>query len=41
LIAQGYALDLQGAHQQLQIRTWTTELRMAQTVNFDWQPDRW
>ena len=41
LIAQGYALDLQGAHQQLQIRTWITELRMAQTVNFDWQPDRW
>ena len=41
LIAQGYALDLQGSHQKLQIRTWTTELRMAKTVNFDWQPDRW
>jgi outer membrane protein assembly factor BamB len=41
LIAQGYAVDLQGAAQQLQIRTWYPQLRMAQTVNFPWQADAW
>jgi len=29
LIAQRYTLDLMGYHQQLQIRTWAAELRMA------------
>jgi hypothetical protein len=41
LIAQGYTLDLQGAHQKLQIRTWVPQLRMANTIDFSWQPDRW
>lgn len=41
LIAQGYTLDLQGNAQQLQIRTWTPQLRMAQTVPFAWEPDKW
>jgi hypothetical protein len=41
LIAQGYALDLQGEHQKLQIRTWVPQLRMARTVDFPWEPDRW
>lgn len=41
LIAQGYALDLQGANQQLQIRTWVTQLRMAKTIDFPWEPNQW
>jgi len=41
LIAQRYTLDLMGASQQLQIRTWTPQLRMAQTVPFEWQPNVW
>jgi outer membrane protein assembly factor BamB len=41
IIAQGYCLDLQGAKQQLQIRSWDPQLRMAQTVEFAWKPDTW
>lgn len=41
LIAQGYTLDMQGNSQQLQIRTWTPQLRMAQSVAFPWEADRW
>jgi len=41
LIAQRYTLDLMGASQQLQIRTWTPVLRMAKTVPFDWKPNVW
>ena len=41
LAAQGYTLDLMGAAQQLQIRTWHAQLRMAQTVPFEWQPKTW
>jgi len=41
LVAQRYTLDLMGASQQLQIRTWTTQLRMANTVPFEWQPNTW
>ena len=41
LIAQGYALDLQGANQKLQLRSWVPQLRMAQTVDFAWQPNKW
>jgi outer membrane protein assembly factor BamB len=41
LIAQGYTLDLQGEHQRLQIRSWDPQLRMAKTIDFGWQPDRW
>ena len=41
LIAQGYALDLQGANQELQIRSWVPQLRMAQTLSFPWQPNIW
>ncbi len=41
LIGQGYILDLQGEHQRLQIRSWDPQLRMAQTIDFPWQPDRW
>lgn len=42
LIAQRYTLDLMGASQQLQIRTWTPQLeRMSATVPFAWKPDVW
>ena len=41
LIAQRYTLDMQGASQKLQIRTWTPQLYMAQTVDFEWKPDTW
>ena len=41
LIAQRYTLDMMGYHQQLQIRTWAAELRMAKTVPFAWEPGVW
>ena len=41
LIAQRYALDLQGANQSLQIRSWVPQLRMARTIDFAWEPDTW
>ena len=41
VIAQGYALDMQGANQQLQIRTWVTQRRMAQAIDFPWEPNQW
>jgi hypothetical protein len=41
LIGQRYTLDLMGNSQQLQIRTWPPQLRMAQTVPFSWEPDVW
>jgi len=39
--AHGYVLDLMGISQQLQIRTWAAQLRMAETIPFSWQEDRW
>ena len=41
LLAQGYALDLQGESQKLQIRSWVPQLRMATTIDFPWQPNKW
>ena len=41
LIAQGYAMDMQGASQSLQIRSWVPQLRMAKTIKFDWKPNVW
>ena len=41
LIANRYTLDMMGYHQQLQIRTWAAELRMAKTVPFAWETDIW
>ncbi|GMQ80453.1 MAG: hypothetical protein BMS9Abin04_445 [Planctomycetia bacterium] len=41
LIDQGYVLDMQGASQKLQIRSWSPQLRMATTVDYPWQPDVW
>jgi hypothetical protein len=41
LIAQRYTLDLMGESQQLQIRTWAAQLRMARSVPFAWKADTW
>jgi outer membrane protein assembly factor BamB len=41
LIAGGYILDLQGAHQKVQIRSWTSELRMARDIDYPWETGRW
>ena len=41
LTAQGYVLDMQGAHQKLQIRTWAPQVRNDKTIEFPWQPNTW
>ncbi len=41
LIAQRYTLDLMGESQQLQIRTWAAQLRMAKTVPLEWKAGQW
>ena len=41
LISHRYTLDMMGYHQQLQIRTWAAELRMAKTVPFAWETGVW
>ncbi len=41
LVAQGYTLDLQGASQKLQIRSWDAQLRMARTIDFPWKSNTW
>ncbi|MBS0208829.1 MAG: PQQ-like beta-propeller repeat protein [Planctomycetes bacterium] len=42
LINQRYTMDLMGIRQQLQIRSWSSELdRFSKTVPFAWQPNTW
>ena len=41
LIANRYTLDMMGNHQQLQIRSWASDLRMAVTSPFAWVPGVW
>ncbi|REK36673.1 MAG: pyrrolo-quinoline quinone [Planctomycetota bacterium] len=42
LVAQRYTMDLMGASQQLQFRTWTTQLdRFSVDVPFEWQEKTW
>ena len=41
LIANRYTLDMQGKHQRLQIRSWASDLRMAKTIDFDWEIGVW
>ena len=41
LLNQGYTIDLMGESQELQIRTWDAQLRMAETVPFAWKEDTW
>src|SRR5262249_27769800 len=43
IINQRYTLALEGAAQELQIRSWVSrlELRFAKTIPFEWKPDVW
>jgi outer membrane protein assembly factor BamB len=41
LIAQRYTLDMMGASQQLQIRSWTSTLNRSKTIPFAWKPGVW
>jgi len=42
LIAQRYTLDLRGVDQELQIRSWTSQLgRFSKTVPLEWEADKW
>jgi len=41
LINSGYILDLVGAKNQLEVRSWTAELRMAKQVPFEFEPLAW
>lgn len=40
-INAGYTLDLMGAHQQIQVRSWGSELRGAKEVPFAWAENQW
>ncbi|NIL99554.1 MAG: PQQ-binding-like beta-propeller repeat protein [Acidobacteria bacterium] len=41
LINSGYILDLAGAKNHLEVRSWTAELRMAKQVPFEFEPNTW
>ncbi len=41
LIAGRYIMDLMGNHQKIEARSWTSDLRMAKDVAFEWEPDIW
>ena len=41
LLDQGYTLDLMGKKQELQLRTWASELEKSVTVPFAAEPDTW
>lgn len=41
LINSGYTIDLMGSHQQIQVRSWDSELRASKQVEFPWQPGTW
>ena len=41
LINSGYTLDLMGAHQKIQLRSWSSDYRVEKSVPFAWEPDVW
>ncbi len=41
LINSGYTVDLMGGHQQIQVRSWDSELRASKEVPFSWEPGTW
>ena len=41
LIANRYTLEMQGNHQRLQVLSWRSDLRMAKSIEFKWEPNVW
>ena len=41
LVANRYLLDMQGIHQRLEVRSWSSDLRMRKYVDFKWDVDVW
>jgi outer membrane protein assembly factor BamB len=41
IVNQGYTLDLMGKKQELQLRTWASELEKSTTLPFAAEPDAW
>ncbi|MEL7059274.1 MAG: PQQ-binding-like beta-propeller repeat protein [Acidobacteriota bacterium] len=41
VVANGYTLDLQGAHQRIQVISWASERRMMRQFDFPWDIDAW
>ncbi len=41
IVNQGYTMDLQGAHQRIQVQSWTSERRMRRVFPFAWQIGVW
>jgi hypothetical protein len=41
LINSGYTMDLMGAHQKIQVRSWSSDLRLEKSVPFAWDSDVW
>jgi hypothetical protein len=41
LVANRYALAMMGLRQELQVHSWVSELRMAQSVPFSWEANTW
>ena len=37
----GYTMDLQGAHQRIQVQSWTSERRMMKQFPFEWEIGPW
>ncbi|MFT5368126.1 MAG: outer membrane protein assembly factor BamB [Candidatus Latescibacterota bacterium] len=41
LVANRYLLDMQGIHQRLEVRSWSSDLRMRKYIDFKWDVDVW
>lgn len=41
LTNRGYVLGLRGESQQVQVRTWAAQLRMAKSIDFPWKEGTW
>ncbi len=41
LVNSGYTVELMGAHQRIQVSSWTAERRMSQQIPFEWEIGAW
>jgi hypothetical protein len=41
LVSHGYTLDLMGKKHRLEIRSWTSENRIREAVDYSWEPETW